>query len=89
LGSVKKEAGFTLIELLVAIGILSILVAIAIFNYQNYRVRAFDIAAKSDLKNATTVLETYHLAIFILQTILICWQMALNSPKMCALRGMT
>jgi len=61
LGSVKKEVGFTLIELLVTIGILSILVAIAIFNYQNYRVRAFDIAAKSDLKNATTVLETYHL----------------------------
>ncbi len=43
------------------IGIISILAAIAISQYQRYRVRAFDIAAKSDLKNATTVLETYHL----------------------------
>ena len=61
MGSVKKEVGFTLIELLVTIAVISILAAIAISHYQSYRVRAFDIAAKSDLKNATTVLETYHL----------------------------
>jgi len=61
MGSVKKEAGFTLIELLVAIGIISILATIAISQNQSYRVRAFDIAAKSDLKNAITALETYHL----------------------------
>ena len=61
MGSVKKEVGFTLIELLVSIGILSILATIAISQYQNYRVRAFDIAAKSDLKNAITAIETYYL----------------------------
>ncbi len=61
MGSVKKEAGFTLIELLVVIGIISILATIAITHYQNYKVRAFDIAAKSDLKNAITAVETYYL----------------------------
>jgi len=59
--SVKKEVGFTLIELLVAIGILSILATIAISRYQSYRVQAYDTAAKSDLKNAMTALETYYL----------------------------
>ncbi len=61
MGSVKKEVGFTLIELLVAIAIVSTLAAIAITHYRNYKVRAFDIAAKSDLKNAITALETYYL----------------------------
>ncbi len=61
MGSVKKEVGFTLIELLVAIGILSILATIAISRYQSYRVRAYDTAAKSDLKNAMIALENYYL----------------------------
>jgi len=61
LGSVKKEVGFTLIELLVAIGILSVLATIAISSYQNYKIRAFDTAARADLKNAITALETYYL----------------------------
>ena len=61
LDSVRKEVGFTLIELLVAIGILSILVAIAIFHYQSYRVRAYDTSARSDLKNAMIALENYYL----------------------------
>jgi len=61
LGSVKKEVGFTLIELLVSMAILSLLASIAISHYQNYRIRAFDTAARSDLKNAITALETYYL----------------------------
>jgi len=60
LDRLKKQVGFTLIELLVAIAILSTLAAIAITHYQNYKVRAFDTAAKSDLKNAITVLEAYY-----------------------------
>jgi len=61
LDSLKKQVGFTLIELLVSIGIISILAAIAISQYQSYRVRAYDTAAKSDLKNAMTALENYYL----------------------------
>jgi len=61
LGSVKKEVGFTLLELLVSIAIISVLGAIAISHYQNYRVRAHDTAARSDLKNAMIALEDYYL----------------------------
>ena len=60
MSSVKKEVGFTLIELLVSIGIISILAAIAIMQYQSYRVRAYDTAARSDLKNAMIALENYY-----------------------------
>jgi len=61
LGSVKKEVGFTLLELLVSIAIISVLGAIAISHYQNFRVRAHDTAARSDLKNAMIALEDYYL----------------------------
>ncbi len=55
----KKQAGFTLIELLVVIAIIAILAAIALTQYQSFRVQAFDATAKSDLRNAMTALENY------------------------------
>ena len=58
-GSVKKEVGFTLIELLVVITIISVLATIAISAYQNYKIRAFDTAARADLRNAITALDAY------------------------------
>ena len=61
MGSLKKEAGLTLIELLVVIAIISILGTIAIMQFHNYKVRTYDTAAKSDLKNAMIALETYYL----------------------------
>ena len=61
LDGLKKQVGFTLIELLVAIAVISLLAAIAISHYQSYRVRAYDTAAKSDLKNAISALENYYL----------------------------
>jgi len=54
-----RKAGFTLLELLIVIGIVSILASVAIMQYQQYRVQAFDTAAKADLRNAMAALEKY------------------------------
>src|SRR3954466_6462238 len=53
------EAGFTLIELLVVIIIIGILAAIAIPVFLNQRHKAFDSAAKSDLRNVASFEEGY------------------------------
>lgn len=53
----RKEKGFTLIELLVVVAIIGILAAIAIPQFAEYRKRAFDSQAVSDLRNAATAEE--------------------------------
>jgi len=55
----EHEGGFTLIELLVVIIIIGILAAIAIPVFLNQRNKGYDAQAKSDLRNAATVQETY------------------------------
>ena len=55
----EDEKGFTLIELLVVILIIGILAAIAIPAFLNQRNKAYDSAAKSNVRTAATAEETY------------------------------
>lgn len=55
----KQNSGFTLIELLVAMGIMAVLTGMAIFNFNQSRVRARDVQRKNDIKQLQTALELY------------------------------
>lgn len=56
----EKDKGFTLIELLVAIAIIGVLAAIAIPQFAEYKIRAFNSRAQSDLRNGLTAQEAYY-----------------------------
>lgn len=53
--------GFTLLELLVVLAIVAALLGIAVPQYSNYRKRAYDARAMSDLRNAAIAEEVYFL----------------------------
>jgi type IV pilus assembly protein PilA len=57
---VKEEQGFTLIELMVVVLIIAILVVIALPTFLGARTRAYDVAAKSDARNAFAAEKAYY-----------------------------
>jgi type IV pilus assembly protein PilA len=56
----RNARGFTLIELLIVVVIIGILAAIAIPRFASTKQKAFDSAAKSDLRNAMSAQEAYY-----------------------------
>lgn len=55
----SAEAGFTLLELLVVVIVLGIFVTIVVPRFASSREKAFDAAAKSELRNAMSAQESY------------------------------
>ena len=56
----RGEKGFTLIELLIVVAIIGILAAIAIPQFSEYRKKAYNSAAQSDLRTLRTQVESFY-----------------------------
>ncbi len=54
-----NKKGFTLIELLIVVAIIAILAAIAIPQFSSYRIRGYNAAANSDIRNLKLAQESF------------------------------
>jgi len=57
---IRNRKGFTLIELLIVVAIIGILAAVAIPQFAAYRIRGYNSAAQSDLKNFKSAMESMY-----------------------------
>ena len=56
---VQGNHGFTLLELLTVVAIVGILTSIAVPQFAAYKKRAYDVSARSDLRNVAIAEEAY------------------------------
>lgn len=59
-GLTQNKSGFTLIELLIVVTIIAILAAIAIPQFNSHRIRGYNAAAVSDIRNARSAEEAFY-----------------------------